>query len=744
LIVAFIISASTLVLFGFSEAIGSYPTTVSNNLEFDGKTGQLMVNASFAQQLIQTNGITLSVWTTIYPKAPQGQNPIFSQSGHQFYLDAESSRGKNFTWIVWNSSAVGTYLTSPKEFTPFAWYFLAASWDARTGNMALYVDGALVGQAKGPTSISFKSSEWLVGRSDDNQSLYGKVANLQVYSGVLSPDRISALHDLGRSGGAFVGPNLLAWWKLSGDLLGYDGRISLQSMGGVEWIKSTLLLSPFDLLGVLATYLGLSSTLALLPWLPRIRTSRFLIPLQANYRPFVAAIFLKMFLALGTPLSLDFLNILHTSSFSAPPYGFSPSEGGFWFLVVHGFSLLWNILPVSHPDLQPLFRPPFSVYADNVPRPGGEYLIPFFSNEGASGLFAWVLLGKLPYVLTDIMIGLVIYQIVLKTGSSSKVASSSLVLWLLNPVSMVLIEMWTSNDSLMVLFLLSSVYTLINGRKGLSAFFYGMAIAVRLVPIVFLPVMIVALLKPASVQAQASGLGLKERIRNCLPRARIPLIISAAAIVPNLPVLFVTNLPILSVPSLQPSSILLSGSYDYFFGITFASPSVNLYGFRFGIAIILLSIYSIFVIKTWNVQSRFVLDGFIGLFLALFVLSQWNPQYWLWILPFMIMKIGYDRKYARVFLLQFLTFVIINLTMFSFYYTTSGTSVFFFPSYTPLLQGISNALFAVYNNPIFLGLRFDELLISVFAGVNIWILARLIWDRVSARVVRQFSRVAGN
>jgi hypothetical protein len=116
----------------------------------------------------------------------------------------------------------------------------------------------------------------------------------------------------------------------------------------------------------------------------------------------------------------------------------------------------------------------------------------------------------------------------------------------------------------------------------------------------------------------------------------------------------------------------------------------------------------------------------------------------LWILPFMIMKIGYDRKYARVFLLQFLTFVIINLTMFSFYYTTSGTSVFFFPSYTPLLQGISNALFPVYNNPIFLGLRFDELLISVFAGVNIWILARLIWDRVSARVVRQFSRVAGN
>jgi hypothetical protein len=739
LVVALILSASALIFLGFSEASGSYPATVSNNLEFDGKTGQLMANASFAQQLIQTNGITLAVWAMVYPQVPQGPNPIFSQSGRQFYLDAESSQGRNFTWIVWNSSGIGTHLASPKEFTAFAWYFLAASWDAHTGDMALYVNGVPVGQANGPTSISLKSGQWLVGRSDDNQTLYGRVANLQVYSGVLSSDKINTLYDFGRSGPALIGPNLLAWWTLSGDLLAYDGGMSLQAKGGVEWVKSILLLSPFDLLGVFATYAGLSSTLALLPWLPRIRNSRFLSPLQTHYRVFVAAIFLKMLLALSTPLSLDFLDILHSSSFSAPPYGFSPSEGGFWLLVVHGFSQMWNILPVSHPNLQPLFRSPFNVYADKVPRPGGEYLIPFFSNEGASGLFAWTLLAKFPYVLTDIMIGLVIYQIMMKTVGKSKVASSSLLLWLLNPISMVLIEMWTSNDSLMVLFLLTSVYTLITGRKGLGAFFYGMAIAVRLVPIVFLPIMITALLNQAGAQAQTSSRGLRERIRSSLPRARIPLIMAAAAIVPNLPVLFVPNLPILSAPSTQPSSILLSGSYDYFFGITFASPSVNLLAFRFGIAIILMSIYSIFIIKTWNFENRFVSDSFIGLFLTLFVLSQWNPQYWLWILPFVIMKIGYERKYTRVFLVQFSTFAIINLTMFSFYYTTWGTSVFFFPSYTPLLQGISGAWFTVYANPIFLGLRFDELLISIFAGINIWILARLVWDRVSGRVLRTFS-----
>ncbi len=738
LIIALILSGSALLYFGYSSTLAVYPTKVSTNLEFDGKTGQLMVNGSFAQQRIQTSGITLAAWAMIYPQAPQGQNPIFSQRGYQFYLDGESSGGTKFTWIVWNSSAVGTYLVSPKEFTFFTWYFLTASWDALTGNMALYVDGARVGQAQGPTSISLTSNQWLVGGDDANYRLYGRVANLQVYSSVLSSDRISILHSMGRSGSAFADPSLLAWWRLDGDLLSYDGKNSLQPEGGVEWIKSTFLLFPYDLLSVLATYVGLSSTLALIPWIPKARNLRFIAPLQTNYRPYVAALFLKMLVALITPFSLDFLNILHTSSFSALPYGVSPEEGGFWFLVVHEFSLLWNFVPVSHPNLQPVFRSPFGVYGDHVPRPGGEYVMPFFFGEGASGLFAWILLGKTPYVVLDIMTGLVIYQIMLKTVKNHKVASSSLLLWLLNPISIILIEMWTSNDSLMVLFLLSSVHTLINGRKILSASFYGLAIAVRLIPIVFLPVMIAALFNRASLQGRGSSGRLKERIRNYLPGLRIPFIVAAAAIVPNLPVLFVTSLPILSVPSMQPSSILLSSSYDFFFGFTFGSPSVNLYGFRFGIAIIFLSIYSIFVIKTWSSQSRFVLDSFIGLFLTLFVLSYWNPQYWLWILPFIIMKVGYEPKFRRIILLQFSLFMTINLTLFGYYYSTWGRSVFFFPNYTPLLQGISNALFSVFSDPTFIGLRLDELLVSTFAGVNIWLLVRLTWTRVSERISRSF------
>ncbi len=738
LIIALILSGSSLLYFGSVSALAVYPVKVSSNLEFDGKTSYLVTNSSFAQQSIRANGITLAVWAMVYPQAPQGQNPIFSQRGNQFSLDGESSGDTKFTWIMWNSSGVGTYLVSPKEFTSFTWYFLTASWDALTGNMALYVDGALAGQVQGPTSISLKSNQWLVGRNDDNYTLYGRVANLQVYSGVLSPDKISSLHSMGRLGSAFVDPNLLGWWKLDVDLLSSDGKNSLQPEGGVQWVKSESLLFPYDLLSVFATYIGLSSALALIPWIPKARNLRFIAPLQANYGSYVAAIFLKMFLALSTPLSLDFLNILQTSSFSALPYGVSPQEGGMWFLVVHEFSQIWNFVPVSHPNLLPVFRSPFDIYFDNLPRRGGEYLIPFFSGEGASGLFAWTLLGKLPSVVVDITIGLVIYQIMLKTASNQKVAISSLLLWLLNPISIILIEMWTSNDSLMVLFLLSSVYALTNGRKGLSAFFYGLAIAVRLIPIVFLPVMITALLTPANLQGRGPGLRLKERIRNYLPGLRIPLIIAAASIVPNLPVLFVTSLPILSAPSTQPSSILLSSSYDLFFGITFASPSVNLYGFRFGLAIILLSIYSIFVIKTWSSQSRFVLDSFIGLFLTLFVLSQWEPQWWLWILPFLIMKVGYEPEFRRIILFQFSLFIIINLTLFSYYYSTWGRSVFFFPNYTPFLQGISNALFGVFDNPTFIGLRLDELLISTFAAVNIWLLARLIWNRVSERVSRSF------
>ncbi len=409
LIVALILSSSSLLYFGSISAIAVYPAQVSSNLEFDGRSGYLFTNSSFARQSIQTNGITLAVWAMIYPQSPQGRNPIFTQQGYQFSLNGESSGGTRFTWIVWNSSSVGTYLVSPKEFTFFTWYFLAASWDALTGGMALYVDGALVGQAQGPTAISLNSNQWLVGWNGDNYRLYGKVANLQVYSGVLSSDKIATAHDVGRSGSAFADSALLGWWKLNVDLLSSNGKNSLQSEGGIQWVKSESLLFPYDLLSVSATYIGLSSALALIPWIPKARNLRFIAPLQANYGWYVVAIFLKMFLALITPLSLDFLNILQTSSFSALPYGVSPQEGGIWFLVIHEFSQIWNFVPVSHPNLLPLFRSPFDIYFDNLPQSGGNYLIPFFGliiaalvlgERLTTPMIAGGILGKIPLRLS--------------------------------------------------------------------------------------------------------------------------------------------------------------------------------------------------------------------------------------------------------------------------------------------------------------------------------------------------------
>jgi hypothetical protein len=371
------------------------------------------------------------------------------------------------------------------------------------------------------------------------------------------------------------------------------------------------------------------------------------------------------------------------------------------------------------------------VYKNQVPPPAGLYVMPFFAGEGASGLFVWTLLAKLPYIIVDLAIGIVIYQIVLKITGSGKVASVAILLWLFNPMSTILIDLWSSNDAPMVLFLLSSVYALLLGRKSLSAILYGVAIAVRLIPLAFLPVMLVALLGNKRLQVREASPRLKERIGNLITNLRIPTIIASASIIPNLPLLFVTSLPLLSPPSIQPSSILLSSSYDYFFGITFAGPSVNLNGFRYGIAIILLILYSTIIMKTWNTENRLVLDSLLGVILTLLVLSQWNAQYWLWVMPFVVMRLCYEPKFKNLFLLQLSLLILINITIFSFYYASWRNSFFFFPNYSPIAQGASNFLFDISQSPIFSGLRLDELLISSFASVNILILIRLIWPRIS-------------
>lgn len=729
MLILLVLSTSIVFLLSFIVALRINPLQIYNDLEFDGQNGHLLLNASFARQKIREKGISIAVWAMIYPQEQQGQNPIIGLKEYQFYLDGESDNGTKFTWIVWNDSNYGIYAISPEKFQFFTWYFVVGTWDANSGKMSLYVNGERISQANGPTSLQWKTDEWIVGKSGNNYSLYGRISNLQMYFGALPPEDIMTLFNRGRKGTALLSQDVLGWWSFDGNFFNYDNKNNFQPFGDVNWIQSSQLIFPYDILSLIATYSLVTSILALLPHFPLFNTMTVFASLRKKFPFYVTIIFLKSSVAMLTPLSLDFLNILHTSSFSTPPIGVSPQEGGFWFLVVYVFSSLWNFSPVSHPNMQALFRQPFDIYYNRVPPPAGAYLIPFFFGEGASGLFAWVLLAKLPYILLDVGIALVIYKIVLKLKNSEKIAISSLFLWLLNPLSILLIEMFTSNDALMVLFFLSSIYYLMNDKKLQSALFYGLSVAVRLIPILFLPFMLYIYSRKSIELKKTSAIdSLKQKLTSVFKFLQFLSVMIFVFIAVNLPMFFVANLPLISDPAESPSALLLAESYHFFFGITFHSPLMNLYGFRFGVTIILFVIALLFVIQMWGSKKMNMLDSLLILFLVLFTFSNWNPQYWLWVMPLIIIKIKLAPEYKSIFSLQLFLFLLINITLFGYYYSTWGKSFFFFPNYNGSLQLLSSFMFSIFNNPLVIGLRLDELLISIFAGVTIWIILKQIWS----------------
>jgi hypothetical protein len=719
------------------QTMKAYPFQISNELEFDGKGGHLEFNNTSIQSQFSKKGITLSIWVMIYPQKNQGQNPIVGQQGYQFYLDCESSGGSKFTWIVWNSKNNGTYSISPDTINYFRWYSVVGTWNANSGVMRLYVNGERVSQVQGPTAIKSPIENWLVGRNDNNYSLSGRTSNLQIYSTVLSETEITSLFAKGREGSPITSQNLIESWNLNGDFIGTMNYTSLQKLGDVRWIENNLLVFPFDIISVSFVYLFVASIVALLPYFPFLKRRDFFISIRDKYHWYVIAIFMLILVAILTPLSQDFLNILHTSSFNDLPIGLSPQEGGFWFIVIHTFSSLWRFLPVSHPNIQAAFAPPFDIYNNLVPQQAGSYLVNFFFGDGASGLFAWVLLAKLPCLLLDIGIAVLIYKILIAYNLSKQKATVGSLFWLLNPGSILLIAMFASNDALVIFLLLASVYYLMTGKKFHSALFYGLSIAVRLIPIIFLPFMLVALTRTKeNLEKQPSNKALRLKIEGVFKYLLYLSIIGLTFLFSNLPML-ASKLPLFTSPSSGPSSLLLSSqSFNTFFGVSFSSTAMNLYGFRLGLTVILFTVFLLFATRMWCLNKINTSDVFFLLLLVLFLFTNWNPQYWVWIFPFIIIKIKISPEYKSILALLIAMFISINLTYYSYYYSTWGSSFFFFPNYNGFLQSLSSFMFSIWNSPIYLGLRIDELLFSVFAGIEIWIIGRQVWSIFKSLIIK--------
>jgi hypothetical protein len=192
---------------------------------------------------------------------------------------------------------------------------------------------------------------------------------------------------------------------------------------------------------------------------------------------FGVGMLVRMIYAVYAPLSGDWrawymigiVNVYNQPSpifgiYTAPPYIFA------------AFYALWLRLPISHPD--PASIVTFPTWG--VP--------PYFQPTPAALIF--VLMMKLPALISDAVIAVLIYKMLGDSGASRNRICFAVSAWLLNPLTLVLVNL-NNVDSIPLMFVVFSAFLTERRKYGLASFSLIAAGLMRLLAFIALPFLIV-------------------------------------------------------------------------------------------------------------------------------------------------------------------------------------------------------------------------------------------------------------
>ena len=97
---------------------------------------------------------------------------------------------------------------------------------------------------------------------------------------------------------------------------------------------------------------------------------------------------------------------------------------------------------------------------------------------------------KVPIVLGNILLALLVGRIVRSETSNAALSKNAIRLMLFNPYVIYTTSIWGQFDTLSMLLMLFAIFELTQGKQGLSAAALGGAIALKLIPIVLLPLLV--------------------------------------------------------------------------------------------------------------------------------------------------------------------------------------------------------------------------------------------------------------
>ncbi|KKS83630.1 MAG: hypothetical protein UV59_C0035G0012 [Candidatus Gottesmanbacteria bacterium GW2011_GWA1_43_11] len=271
----------------------------------------------------------------------------------------------------------------------------------------------------------------------------------------------------------------------------------------------------------------------------------------------------------------------------------------------------WNTLPLAEFYKQPLAAYPpliYSILNTVLVITGKIFGYDFWNWLHATDLallthqhtFRYLFFLKLPFVCIEVLTGILFSRLFARP-----LQNRALMLWLLNPLIIFTVSIWTSVDIIPVALLIVSLYLAKHNRFILAAAALGFGGALKLFPLFVFPLLFI----------QVSGWRRKAQV-------------TVAALLPFL----LAHLPVLTLPAYWQHTATGGYSDQVFFASLPIGPDRSLIFYYFFYTLILFY-FNQFTSKN---QRPLIFFSFF-VFLPLFIFSRFNLQWILWIAPLLIL-----------------------------------------------------------------------------------------------------------
>ena len=131
----------------------------------------------------------------------------------------------------------------------------------------------------------------------------------------------------------------------------------------------------------------------------------------------------------------------------------------------------------------------------------------FYQLLGSPSSLLYYFLLKQPMVVSDLLIAVLLYKLILLRGDASW-ARRVATFWIFLPLTIIVSAMWGALDPPALLLVLASLYALETERPLMSAGLLGLAIYLKLMPIILLPVFLITAALPARTKALFTGVAI--------------------------------------------------------------------------------------------------------------------------------------------------------------------------------------------------------------------------------------------